>query len=154
MKQIALLTGVFLTLVTFTTMAQTQTCETDAKGILSGPNGELFQTEYNAYTADATTLSKANFDGVSLKVVLGNWCSDSQREVPRLMKILETPALKNVSTNYYLVNEDKFCADPEVQKLDAKYVPAIIFYRHGKELGRIVETPEGSLESHAVKIVQ
>lgn len=154
MKQITLLTGIFITLFFSSTMAQTNPCETDAKGILNGPSGEIFQTEYNTYTADAATLATGNFEGVSIKVVLGNWCSDSQREVPRLFKILENPTLKNVAANYYLVNEDKFCPDPEVQKLEANYVPAIIFYRGGKELGRIVETPEGTLEANAVKIVK
>lgn len=153
MKQIALLTGICLTLIS-TGMAQNNTCETDAYGIFSGPHGDLFRAEYDAYTASEATLTQGHFKDVSIKVILGNWCSDSQREVPHLLRMLETAPMKGVPVTFYLVNEDKFCPDPEVQALKANYVPTIIFYRDGKELGRIVETPEGTLESHTVKIVQ
>jgi len=153
MKQMILLTSLAITLTFSTTMAQTGTCTTDAKGILNGENGDIFKTELNAYKVNEEALSKINFTGISIKVVLGNWCEDSQREVPRLIKILETAPLKNVPVTYYLVDREKFCPDPEVQKLEAKYVPAIIFYRNGKEIGRIVETPEGSLEVNMGKIL-
>lgn len=134
-------------------MAQTGECNIKPKEILAGENGDLFQKEWDAYKVNEAALANVNFKDISLKVVLGNWCEDSQREVPRLMKILELPALKKVSADYYLVNREKFCADPDVQKLEVKYVPAIIFYRDGKEIGRIIETPEGSLEANMVKIV-
>lgn len=154
MKQLVFLSGIFLIFLSSNAMAQTNGCGTDAKGILSGENGELFRTEHDAYKANTDALSKTDFSGVSLKVVLGNWCEDSQREVPRLMKILETPALKNVATAYYLVDREKYCADPEVQKLEVKFVPAIIVYRNGKELGRIIETPQGSLEENLAAILK
>jgi len=134
-------------------MAQTGECNIKPKEILSGENGDLFQKEFDAYKVNESALSKVDFKGLSLKVVLGNWCEDSQREVPRLIKILELPQLEKVSTNYYLVDREKFCADPAVQKLEVKYVPAIIFYRDGNEIGRIIEIPEGSLEGNIAKII-
>jgi hypothetical protein len=33
-------------------------------------------------------------------------------------------------------------------------VPTFIVYGDGREIGRIVETPEGSLEEHLVKILK
>lgn len=153
MKQaLSILAFLYIASTSFT-MAQTGTCTTTENGIMSGENGEIFQAELLNYKVNESALSKTNFNGISLKVVLGNWCEDSQREVPRLMKMLGTLPMSNVPVTYYLVNREKYCADPEVQKLDVKFVPAIIIYRNDKELGRIIETPEGSLEAHIVKIV-
>lgn len=134
-------------------MAQTVACTTTEKDILSGENGEIFKAEKEKYQANLDEISKGNYKGVSIKVVLGNWCEDSQREVPRLMQILNTKYTSKIPVEYFLVDHDKNCADPEVQKLEVKYVPAIIFYRNGKELGRIVEAPKKSLEGDMVKIV-
>jgi thiol-disulfide isomerase/thioredoxin len=153
MKQVLFFTAFLSTIFTTHTMAQTGECNTKPKEILAGENGDLFQKELDTYKVNETALANIDFKDISLKVVLGNWCEDSQREVPRLIKILELPQLEKVSTHYYLVNREKFCADPAVQKLEVKYVPAIIFYRNGKEIGRIIETPEGSLEGNIAKIV-
>ena len=154
MKQVFLLTALSATFSFTPTMAQTGICNTDKKGILNGDNGDVFQTELNAYTVNEETLAKGHFKDVSVKVVLGNWCEDSQREVPRLMKMLETSYMDRVPVSYYLVDREKFCADPEVQQLGVKYIPSLIFYRDGKEIGRIVETPEGSLEENITKITR
>ena len=154
MKQVLLLAALSLTFLSPKLMAQTAPCSTDAKGILNGENGEVFQTEYNIYKANAEALSKVNFNDVTIKVVLGNWCEDSQREVPRLLKMLETSTMQNVPVTYYLVDREKYCPDPDVQKLEVKYIPAIIFYRNGKEVGRIVETPQGTLEENTAAILK
>ena len=37
--------------------------------------------------------------------------------------------------------------------LDIELVPTFIFYRNGEELGRIVETPEDTLEKDLAEIV-
>lgn len=153
MKQVLSLIAFLLIISAPHIMAQTGECTTTEKGIMNGENGEIFQTELMNYKVNEAILAKTDFKGVSLKVVLGNWCEDSQREVPRLMKMLGSFPMSSVPVTYYLVNREKYCADPEVQKLEVKFVPAIIIYRDGKELGRIIETPEGSLEANVVKIV-
>jgi len=153
MKQVLFFTAFLSTIFTTHMTAQTGECNIKPKEIFAGENGDLFQKEYNEYKVNASALGNTNFNNITLKVVLGNWCEDSQREVPRLIKILELSQLEEVSTNYYLVNREKFCVDPTVQKLEVKYVPAIIFYRNGNEIGRIIETPEGSLEGNIAKII-
>ena len=152
MKQVLFFSVLFSIIFSTHIMAQIGACSISAKGILEGENGEIFKTEYDKYNVDKTVLSKGNFNGVSIQIVLGNWCEDSQREVPRFMKIFDTPIF-DVPVSFHLVNREKFCADPEVQKLEVKYVPAFIFLRDGKEIGRIIETPEGSLEANMAKIV-
>lgn len=153
LKNLFSITGLLL-LFNSITMAQS-VCESTAQDILNGKNGEVFQKEYDGYTVNKTLLNSADFLSFSVKVVLGNWCEDSQMQVPRFMKIInEFPQFRQISVNYYLVDEDKQCADPEVQALKFGYVPAFIFYREGKEIGRIIETPEGSMEAHISKIIR
>lgn len=41
-----------------------------------------------------------------------------------------------------------------IQDQHIERVPTFIVYADGRELGRIVETPEGSLEEHLVKILK
>ena len=51
-----------------------------------------FQAEYENYSIDMETLDQLNTDiflSLEIKVVLGTWCSDSQREIPRFLKILD-----------------------------------------------------------------
>lgn len=151
MKQI-LSVLLFLVFSISYSMAQNNTCTTSKQGILSGENSEIFQKEYESYQVDTNTLQQLNLNGLSIKVVLGNWCEDSQREVPRLMKIIDLPLFK-VPVSYFLVDRDKYCPDPDVQALQAQYVPAIIFYRNNLEIGRIVELPEGSLEKNIANII-
>ena len=52
---------------------------------------DWFETEYQSYTVEEKTLATLplNKKGIEIKVFLGTWCSDSQREIPRLYKILD-----------------------------------------------------------------
>lgn len=144
MKQ--LFTVGFTALIFMHTNAQNSPCGTTAEEILSGEDGSLFRAEYESYKPDVDLLLKTDFEGTEAKVVLGTWCGDSRREVPRFMKIAESLPQKIYSVTYYLVDREKYCPDPAVQALKVPYVPTFIFFRQGREIGRIVETPEKSLE--------
>jgi hypothetical protein len=135
-------------------MAQS-VCETTAQDIFNGKNGEIFQREYDGYVINKTLLEAADFQSFSVKVVLGDWCEDSQMQVPRFMKIMNGfPPFGDIEIHYYLVDENKFCADPEIQQLNFRYVPAFIFFRGGQEIGRIIETPDGLMEAHISRIIR
>src|SRR5688572_27612217 len=49
-----------------------------------------FVREYESYQTDKATLKSLKYALADKKivVVLGTWCSDSQREFPRLLKVL------------------------------------------------------------------
>jgi thiol-disulfide isomerase/thioredoxin len=116
--------------------------------LLSG-FAEWFNKEYDAYQVNDTVFVDdytETFD--SIYVFLGSWCDDSQREVPRFIKIMETfPIFNNVSIRYFCLDGNKQCdiINPEDYYIDL--VPTFIFYKRGNELCRIIEQPRVTLEN-------
>ena len=126
----------------------------DREGLTIEPFSEWFQTEYNYYEIDQKTLDMVNAEllvNVEIKIVLGTWCHDSQRELPRFYKIADYLDFDN----YMLigVNRAKLAKDTEVDELNIELVPTFIFYNAGKEIGRIIESPIESLEKDIVEII-
>lgn len=115
-----------------------------------------FNSEYKNYDVDTLSLDSAmvSLEDVMIKIVLGTWCSDSRREVPRFLKILDY--LKFPEDKYLLINvdRDKNDLNGSLEALNIQLVPTIIFYKEGNELGRIIESPIESLEKDLVRIVK
>ncbi len=96
--------------------------------------------------------------------VLGTWCSDSRREVPRFWKVMEACGLPPASLQLLAVGraDDPAAAAWEQTRgltpgyrarYDVALVPTFIVYEGGLELGRIVETPAVSLEADLAAIL-
>jgi thiol-disulfide isomerase/thioredoxin len=93
-------------------------------------------------------------DGVNIVCVLGTWCSDSKREVPRFLRIMQ---LKNIDPQRFVmlgVDRNKISPNGETAAYGIEKVPTFVFFRDGKEIGRIVEAPLGSLEKNVLGIVR
>jgi dipeptidyl aminopeptidase/acylaminoacyl peptidase len=102
---------------------------------------------------------------VEITVLLGTWCSDSRSEIPRLWKILDQIGYPADEVTLYAVGSSRFTSDmpipPELlewstlikEHYGVERVATIIFYRKGEEIGRIVETPEASLEGDLLEII-
>ena len=88
-----------------------------------------------------------------IKIVLGTWCIDSRREVPRFVKILDFIEFPSDKILFINVDEEKKGLSDEVQGLEINFVPTFIVYENGKEIGRIIETPFMSLEEDLINIV-
>jgi thiol-disulfide isomerase/thioredoxin len=112
---------------------------------------------YTGYRVDESfidTLKAKTGDNLKIDVYLAYWCGDSKRNVPPFLKIIETINNPKVQVNYYTVKrkpnkETKyFVADLKVER-----VPTFIFYRDGKEIGRIIENPKTSLVEDFLEII-
>ena len=114
-----------------------------------------FNSEYELYPADSVEVVRFSkkLKDVKITIVMGTWCSDSRREVPRFYKILDQVGFNTQNLTLICVDRNKTAPDGLVEKLDIKLVPTIIFIRDDKEIGRIVETPKENLERDLVKIV-
>ena len=83
---------------------------------------------------------------VSVLILFGTWCHDSQREVPRMLKILEAVGFPQADVKMVTLDFSK--NDPlglSVEN-DVKFTPTFIFFRQQNEFGRIVEKPATTLE--------
>ena len=90
---------------------------------------------------------------LSVEVYLGQWCPDSRNHVPTFLKLLDklgTP----VQVRYFGL--------PRKASKDVKYyfeekqvekVPTFIFWRDGKEIGRIVEKPKTGIVEDIMDIL-
>jgi hypothetical protein len=108
-----------------------------------------FSEEYSDYKVNEevlATISDQMMQGLSVKIVLGTWCPDSQREVPRFFKIMDTLGVQESDISMICVDTHKMAPSTQVDTLNIGRVPAFIIYREGKELGRIIESPKISLE--------
>lgn len=111
--------------------------------------------EYNDYQTEFETLDKleGKLDHIIITIVFRSTCSDSREQLPRLFKILNELNYDLNSITLIGVNREKKGLSNEAEGLDIQFVPTIIFYKDGSEIGRIVETPAESLEKDLLRIV-
>ncbi len=134
----------------------------DLLGVISKEQLQMepFATWYNesdqAYTVDEAAVAEldAMLQGVNIKIVMGTWCHDSKREVPRFYKILSTADADQNMVEMIAVDRKKQLSTGEIDGLGLTNTPTFIFYRDGEELNRIVETPVESLEKDMMKILK
>lgn len=122
------------------------------------PYNDWYNTEYAEYTTDKNAvaeLKKEKIGSYNLTIFLGTWCSDSHREFPRLMKILEESKFPENKISIFALNRKKESPNGEEAKYNIQRVPTIIVSKYGKELGRIIEIPKsGFLEKDLLEIIK
>lgn len=114
-----------------------------------------FKSEYDNYEINLTSSDsiKSNLVDLAITIVLGTWCSDSRREVPRFLKLIDSVQLDNERFSIICVDRKKESPEGNVADLNIKFVPTFIIYRGNKEIGRIIETPNKSLEQDLLEII-
>lgn len=114
-----------------------------------------FNYEYTNYEVNAKILdkNKGSFEDKIIKVILGTWCSDSKREVPRFVKVLDFVGFPSDKVLFINVNRSKMGLAGEVDGLDIEFVPTFIIYENGNEIGRIIERPLKTLEEDLLSII-
>lgn len=114
-----------------------------------------FNSNYDQYQVDSSEVIelKKEINNYDITIVMGTWCSDSRREVPRFYKILD--AIDYPTDKLTLINVDRKMKSiaTEVDEMNIEYIPTIIIYRNEKEIGRIIETPEDILEKDLLLII-
>ncbi len=112
-----------------------------------------WEAERAAYEPDEGAVRRLRTASGSYTVlaVLGSWCSDSRREVPRLEKVLAQVGGDHFQLRLVGVDRTRRVSDPGVAAVlgarAAERVPTIVVTdADGQELGRVVETAEQPLE--------
>jgi hypothetical protein len=123
------------------------------------PFGEWYNKNYASYAVDSAAAGRlqSGLAGKQLMVFMGTWCGDSRREIPRLYKILDYCGIDTGAILLVTVagSQDAYKQSPghEERGRDIFRVPDVIVLDHGRELGRIVESPVTSLEKDLLSIV-
>ena len=124
-----------------------------------GTYAEWYASYYSAYQTDDERIGKfkEQLKDHNILLFMGTWCSDSQREVPRFMKILEEAGFPEDQLKIVAVDKrDEFYKKSpggEEKGLNIEFVPTFIFQKDGKEVNRIVELPMATLEQDMEAII-
>ncbi|GMU94845.1 thioredoxin family protein [Ignavibacterium sp.] len=116
---------------------------------------DWFDEQYNSYQPDYETIDQleGKLDDVTITIVMGTWCSDSREQIPAFYKILDELNYPSDKVTLICVDRKKKGLSNEADGLNIELVPTIIFYRNGEEIGRIIETPQESLEKDLLGII-
>lgn len=120
------------------------------------PHSEWYTKGYDDYQPDQEIIAKLimlNKDKVSIQIVMGTWCSDSRREVPRFMKILDLWGFDGGNVTFIGVDDTKLAPVGGYEDLGIERVPTFIFLENKVEKGRIIENPLTSLEQDMLNIL-
>jgi thiol-disulfide isomerase/thioredoxin len=119
-----------------------------------------FAPKYEKYELDESAVSSLKniiSADISFKVFFGTWCGDSQKELPRFLKVTDQLNLADNQLGIFATDNSteryKQSAKREEKGLTVYRVPTFIVYKKGKEIGKITEHPKESLEADLVKII-
>ncbi|WP_372762425.1 thioredoxin family protein [Pseudoalteromonas sp.] len=111
-----------------------------------------FAKQYHNFTPTEQELAlMQKLKNKQVLVVLGTWCHDSAREVPRLLKLLDESQVPLTSLRLVTVNKNKQDDAGVAHANNVQYTPTIIVMQNGKELTRMVEKPAGTLAQDLTK---
>jgi len=116
-----------------------------------------FNSEYEMYNPDSLILTEIRplLSKTLITIIMGTWCSDSRREVPRFFKIIDRLGFPDEDLTIIAVNEDKEIPGSSILKgYNLELVPTFTIYKNGSELGRIQEAPEETLEKDILAILK
>jgi thiol-disulfide isomerase/thioredoxin len=120
------------------------------------PYSEWYIKGYDEYQPDKQVVGKLaliNKENLSIKIVMGTWCPDSRREVPRFMKILDLWEFPVEKVTFIGVDNTKLAPVGDYEKLGIERVPTFIILENKVEAGRIIENPVTSLEQDMLNIL-
>lgn len=128
------------------------------QGLEQGDFGEKFKTEYELYQVKKSEIRKIKSlkrkNNIEIITVFGDWCHDSQVQVPRFFKVLDKSGFKTKKSKIIAVDRIKSAQSLDISKYNIQRVPTFIVFLDNKEIGRIIESPELSLEEDFLKIMR
>lgn len=129
--------------------------EVDLDYLFNSPNTSWFQKNYESYIVDEV-IQKMDFSKINeynIEIFMNTKCHDSEREIPRFLKILNTLNFSNENLRIVLLNSEKKTIDRLKIGKDITNTPTIIFLKNSNEENRIVEFPFENLENDIFKII-
>ncbi|MCW8878865.1 MAG: thioredoxin family protein [Kangiellaceae bacterium] len=107
---------------------------------------QKFEKSFNSYRdldGEAEHLNKLK--GMEIVAFFGLWCHDSQREIPRLLKLNKLAGSPFASIKLVAVSTEKELPPEYQSKFELNFTPTIYVLQDGQILAKIVEKPKVSL---------
>jgi len=124
------------------------------------PYSEWYRDAYVEYEANPAVLADlraADWDGVTITAFFGTWCGDSQREIPRLVKLLNVLEFPEDRLSLVAVDHvdeaTKQSPGGEEKGMEVYKVPTIVVSRNDGEVARYVEHAVLSMERDLLAIL-
>lgn len=123
--------------------------------LFNSPNTEWFKDNYDSYDLDTKTFDYnfSNLDKFQIEIYMNTKCHDSEREVPRLIKILNRLNFSEDNLKIVLLNSKKQSSHGYENGKNITNTPTIIFLSESIEKNRIVEFPHENLEKDILNII-
>ncbi len=128
----------------------------DKKGLQKGEYGAYFDSQYDIYKPSQSYISKLQdkLNDYEITIVLGTWCLDSKVQVPHFYRILNEAGYNDKRVKVIAVDKMKEAVLVDISMMNIERVPTFIIYKDEKEVGRIIETPQKTLERDLWKIIK
>jgi len=109
----------------------------------------LFKFRYDNYEV-TNQINLSDLEDISVVIMFGTWCHDSKREVPRMLRILDSAGVGTEQLSLIGVDINKTEPKGREKLYNLRNTPTLILLRNGKEVGRIIERPNVSLEADLI----
>lgn len=116
---------------------------------------DIYENTFSSYLPDMERIINLMpiMQGIDIVITLGTWCGDSKQHVPAFLRILKELNFDFSRLTMIALDRNFDSGEFGTRPYDTVKVPTFIFYSGGKEIGRIIETPDGTLEQHMLKIL-
>jgi len=113
---------------------------------------EYFKKGYQNAEISSEQQTRATKAGAfEVVAVYGDWCHDSHREIPRLIKLLESAP--DAQASFHAVGFNKTLDAPVHDISSVEKTPTVFIYRNGQQLGVFVERSEAGIVEDILQIV-
>lgn len=125
------------------------------RSFMDDPGARVFRTVYDTSQIDRefVDMMRKVYEGEDVLVFFGSWCSDSQRELPRFFKVADLIGIPDAKIRLYALDRSKKSPDGLTDLHGITRVPTFIFLREGREVGRITEAPQTTMEADMLTIL-
>lgn len=116
----------------------------------------IYDIYKNRYDPDAKVIQQLQQhpELVDIRVFFGEWCHDSKREIPRLLKVISLIENPNLKIRYHHIAREDYKVGDIYTEWSFQYTPTILFFKNEEEIGRIEEEPLVSIETDMLNILQ
>lgn len=129
------------------------------KGLKKEPFKAWYTKNYNDYLVNDKVVHKIkdSLKDYTIKVFFGTWCGDSKKGVPQFLSVLDKADFPKKQIELVALDnkEGAYKQSPKAYEkgLNIHRVPTFIFYKNGKEVNRIVESPRATFERDILKLL-